>query len=64
MSNDEFEKKNQFSTKNCPVGRQPRKNKRVKYLIVKKIKTQTMQTKHDIKKWMKIIRAKLENKKN
>jgi len=42
----------------------PRKNKRVKYLIVKKIKTQTMQTKHDIKKWMKIIRAKLENKKN
>jgi hypothetical protein len=50
MSNDEFEKKNQFSTKNCPIGRQPRKNKRVKYLIVKKIKTQTMQTKHDIKK--------------
>ena len=54
MSNDKFEKKNQFSIKNCHVGRQPRKNNKVKYLMVKtKIKTQTMQTKHDIKNELK-----------
>jgi len=47
MSNDEFEKKN--SIKDCSVERQPWKNNKIKYLIMKQFKTQTMQTKHGIK---------------
>jgi len=56
MSNYEFEKKNHFSIKNCPVRRQVRKNNKVKYSIIKQLKIQTMQTKYDIKtKWKKIL---------
>jgi len=50
MSKDKFEKKNQFSIKDFPVGRQPWKNNKVKYSTVKQFKTQTMQTRHGIKK--------------
>jgi hypothetical protein len=52
MSNYEFGKKKQFSITNCLVGRKPWKNNKVKYTTVKQLKTQTMQTKYDIKtKW-------------
>jgi hypothetical protein len=52
-----LKKKNQFSIKDFPVGRQPWKNNKVKYSTVKQFKTQTMQTRHGIKKWKKIIRG-------
>ena len=47
--NDEFEKKNQFSIKDCIVERQLRKNNKVKYPVIKQFKIQTIQTKHGIK---------------
>jgi len=47
MLNDEFEKTNPI--KDCFIGRQPRKNNKVKYLTVKQFKTQIMQTKYGIK---------------
>ena len=45
-----LKKKNLFSIKDCLVGRQPRKNNKVKYLIVKQFKTYRIQTKHGIQK--------------
>jgi hypothetical protein len=42
-------KKNQFSIKDCLIGRQLRKNNIVKYSTIKQLKTQTMQTKYDTK---------------
>jgi len=37
------------SIKDCSIERQPWKNNKIKYLIMKQFKTQTMQTKYDIK---------------
>jgi hypothetical protein len=41
--------KNKLLIKNCLIGRQSQKNNKKKYSIVKQFKTQTMQTKYDIK---------------
>jgi len=58
-----FQKTN--SLKDCHVGRQPWQNNKEKYQTIKQFKTQTIQTKYDIKtKWKKIIRAKIEKQKN
>ena len=50
MLSDEFKKKIHFSIKNYHVARHPQQNNKVKYSTVKQLKTQTIQTKHGIKK--------------